>query len=69
MQCRRGWAPDGRRGRYAILPTIIDTPANRRDMPEADRSTWISPDAIAAVVAFPLSDDAASISGAAIPVG
>lgn len=53
----------------AILPTIIDTPANRRDMPEADRSAWISPDAIAAVVAFLLSDDAASISGAAIPVG
>jgi NAD(P)-dependent dehydrogenase (short-subunit alcohol dehydrogenase family) len=52
----------------AILPSIIDTPANRRDMPKADHSQWVSPEAIAKVVVFLLSDDAAAISGALIPV-
>ena len=53
----------------AILPRIIDTPANRGDMPDADWSKWTRPEAIASVVAFLLSDDAASISGASLPVG
>ncbi|KTE00685.1 MULTISPECIES: SDR family NAD(P)-dependent oxidoreductase [unclassified Sphingopyxis] len=48
----------------AVLPTIIDTPANRADMPDADLSDWISPQAAARVVAFLLSDEAASITGA-----
>lgn len=52
----------------AILPAIIDTPANRRDMPDADWSKWTRPEAIARVVAFLLSDDAACISGASVPV-
>ena len=52
----------------AILPTIIDTPANRRDMPDADPSGWVKPEAIAKVVAFLLSDDAAPITGAGIPL-
>lgn len=52
----------------AILPTIIDTPANRRDMPDADPSRWVKPEAIAKVIAFLLSPDAAPITGAGIPL-
>lgn len=52
----------------AVLPSIIDTPANRRDMPDADHSRWVTPDALAAVIAFLLSPDAAAITGASIPV-
>jgi NAD(P)-dependent dehydrogenase (short-subunit alcohol dehydrogenase family) len=52
----------------AILPSIIDTPANRRAMPDADPARWVRPEQIAAVLRFLLSDDAAIISGAAIPV-
>lgn len=52
----------------AVLPSTIDTPANRAAMPGADASKWVSPEAIAKVIAFLLSDDSAPISGAAIPV-
>jgi NAD(P)-dependent dehydrogenase (short-subunit alcohol dehydrogenase family) len=52
----------------AVLPNIIDTPTNRRDMPKADFSAWQSADQIAAVIVFLLSDAAAAITGAAIPV-
>lgn len=52
----------------AVLPSIIDTPANRREMPQADPSRWVSPDAIARVILFLASDDASIISGAAVPV-
>lgn len=51
-----------------ILPGIIDTPRNRLDMPEADFSRWVSPAAIAEVIAFLAADAAESITGAAIPV-
>jgi NAD(P)-dependent dehydrogenase (short-subunit alcohol dehydrogenase family) len=50
----------------AILPTIIDTPVNRRDMPDADTSAWVSPAAAARVVAFLLSDDSAAVTGIGI---
>ena len=53
----------------AVMPSIIDTPANRADMPQADFSRWVTPAALAAVIAFLLSDDAAPISGACLPVG
>jgi NAD(P)-dependent dehydrogenase (short-subunit alcohol dehydrogenase family) len=52
----------------AIVPSIIDTPANRVSMPTADTSRWPTPEQVARVVLFLASDDAALISGAAIPV-
>lgn len=52
----------------AVLPSILDTPANRADMPDADTSRWVNSAQLAAVVAFLLSDDAAAVTGACIPV-
>lgn len=52
----------------AILPSIIDTPTNRADMPDADTSTWVSPEAVAKVILLLASPDAGAISGALIPV-
>ena len=52
----------------AILPSVIDTPANRRDQPDADHSSWVQPAEIARVVRHLVSDDAAVTSGGAIPV-
>lgn len=52
----------------AILPSIIDTPTNRADMPDADTSTWVKPEAIADVVLFLASPEARAITGALIPV-
>ena len=52
----------------AVLPSIIDTPANRADMPTAAFERWVTPDALSRVVAFLLSDDAAAITGACLPV-
>lgn len=53
----------------AVLPTILDTPANRRDMPDADPAAWVQPAAAARVIAFLLSDAAGPINGAGIPLG
>ena len=52
----------------AVLPSIIDTPTNRADMPDADFSAWVQPGAIADVILFLSSPAARSISGALIPV-
>jgi NAD(P)-dependent dehydrogenase (short-subunit alcohol dehydrogenase family) len=52
----------------AILPSVIDTPANREAMPNADFSRWVAPSEIARVVRFLVSDDASPTSGAAVPV-
>ncbi len=52
----------------AILPSVIDTPANRAGQPDADHSRWVKPDEIAAVIRFLCSDDSAPTSGAHIPV-
>ncbi len=51
-----------------ILPSIIDTPANRAALPGAHHDRWPKPSELAAVLAFLVSDDAVLISGAAIPV-
>ncbi len=52
----------------AVLPSTIDTPANRAAMPGADPSVWVAPESIARVIGFLLSEDARDVSGAAIPV-
>jgi NAD(P)-dependent dehydrogenase (short-subunit alcohol dehydrogenase family) len=51
-----------------VLPSVIDTPANRRAMPGADPTQWVRPEQLAAIIAWLTSDEAAPISGAAIPV-
>ncbi len=51
-----------------ILPSVIDTPANRAGMPKADHEKWVKPTEIAGVIAFLLGSDSAPTSGAAIPV-
>ncbi len=52
----------------AILPSIIDTPTNRADMPDADFSAWVQPQAIADVILFFASDAARAVTGALVPV-
>ena len=52
----------------AVLPSVIDTPANRAQMPDADHSKWVPPAEIARVIRFLCSADSAPISGASIPV-
>ncbi len=52
----------------AILPSIIDTPANRAAMPDADHARWPKPEEIARVILFLVGPDARLISGAHIPV-
>ncbi len=52
----------------AVLPSIIDTPANRAAMPDADPRRWVAPEALAAVIGFLASDAARAIHGALIPV-
>ncbi|HXN89168.1 MAG TPA: SDR family oxidoreductase [Methylocella sp.] len=53
----------------AVLPTIIDTPRNRADMPKADYSRWVKPEDIAKAILFLLSDDASAITGAELLIG
>ena len=48
----------------AVLPTIIDTPRNRADMPKANFSRWVKPEEIAKAILFLLSSDATAITGA-----
>jgi NAD(P)-dependent dehydrogenase (short-subunit alcohol dehydrogenase family) len=52
----------------AVLPSIIDTPTNRADMPKADFSKWVTPRALAEVILFLASDAGAPITGALLPV-
>ena len=52
----------------AILPSTIDTPANRKSMPDADFDTWVKPEEIARVIAMLCSDDARVTSGGHVPV-
>jgi NAD(P)-dependent dehydrogenase (short-subunit alcohol dehydrogenase family) len=52
----------------AVLPTVIDTPANRADMPNADFTRWVEPAALADVILFLASNAARAITGASILV-
>jgi NAD(P)-dependent dehydrogenase (short-subunit alcohol dehydrogenase family) len=52
----------------AVLPSTMDTRANRAAMPKADPANWVSLESAAGVIAFLLSDDARDISGAAVPL-
>lgn len=52
----------------AVLPTILDTPANRSAMPDADPSEWVSADHLAAVMCFLVSEAAKDVHGALLPV-
>jgi NAD(P)-dependent dehydrogenase (short-subunit alcohol dehydrogenase family) len=52
----------------AILPSTIDTPANRADMPKANFSHWVKPEQIADLIVFLLSGHARAITGALIPI-
>lgn len=52
----------------AILPSTMDTPANRAAMPSVDPATWVTLDSASSVVAFLLGEGARDVSGAAIPV-
>ena len=52
----------------AVLPSIIDTPANRADMADADFSTWVQPTELAEVMLFLASDAASAVTGALLPV-
>lgn len=52
----------------AVLPSIIDTAANRISMPKADFSKWVTPQELAEVILFLVSDAASAVTGALIPV-
>jgi NAD(P)-dependent dehydrogenase (short-subunit alcohol dehydrogenase family) len=52
----------------AVLPSIIDTPTNRADMPKADFASWMRPQELAAVMLFLASEDASAVTGALLPV-
>jgi len=52
-----------------VLPTIIDTPVNRQNMPDADYTKWVKPESIAQLLVFLASDEANAINGALIPIG
>ena len=52
----------------AVLPSIIDTAANRTDMPKADFGKWVTPEELAEVILFLASDAASAITGALLPV-
>lgn len=51
-----------------VLPSTIDTPANRAAMPDADRSDWVQPEAVADAILFLLSPLSRALNGAALPV-
>lgn len=52
----------------AVLPSIIDTPTNRADMPNADFSAWVTPADLAAAILFLASEEARAVTGALLPV-
>ena len=52
----------------AVLPSTIDTPANRASMPRADFAKWVTPQELAEIILFLVSDAASAVTGALLPV-
>jgi len=52
----------------AVLPSILDTPQNRKDMPNADPAKWVAPSDLAAVILFLASPASRAVTGALVPV-
>lgn len=52
----------------AVLPSILDTPQNRKDMPDVDPSKWVQPSDLAKVILFLASEQARAVTGALVPV-
>ena len=52
----------------AVLPSTMDTEANRRAMPAADRSGWVAPESVARAIMFLASDGAADVTGTLLAV-
>jgi NAD(P)-dependent dehydrogenase (short-subunit alcohol dehydrogenase family) len=52
----------------ALLPSVIDTPVNRRTMMDADATRWVKPEGIASLALWLCSDSAADVNGALVPV-
>jgi NAD(P)-dependent dehydrogenase (short-subunit alcohol dehydrogenase family) len=52
----------------AVLPSVLDTPQNRRDMPHVDPALWVQPDDLAKIMLFLASDDSRAMTGALVPV-
>jgi len=52
----------------AVLPSILDTPRNRADMPKTDPATWVQPAELARVMLFLASNEASAVTGALVPV-
>ena len=51
-----------------MLPSILDTPQNRKDMPKTDPALWVKPENLAKVMLFLASDEARDVTGALLPV-
>jgi NAD(P)-dependent dehydrogenase (short-subunit alcohol dehydrogenase family) len=51
-----------------LMPSTLDTPRNRLDMPTADFGRWVAPAAVGEIIAFLVSDSASAVTGALIPV-
>ena len=52
----------------AVLPSIIDTPANRKDMPDVDPAAWVAPADLAAIILFLASPESRAMTGSLVPV-
>ena len=69
-QAAMPWLCESASGRMvnAVLPSVLDTPTNRADMPDADPADWVAPEDLAAVMLFLASEEACAVTGALLPV-